>query len=371
MRIAIVTDAWEPQVNGVVRTLSRTRDELVRMGHEVLMVTPAGRRTMPCPTYPEIRLSLFPGRAVRRELKDFAPDCVHIATEGPLGLAARRYCKRYEQQFVTSYHTQFPEYVRARLPIPIRLTSSILRWFHGAAEKTLVPTEGIRQKLVARGFRNVVIWSRGVDASRFTPTEPFPYELPRPIWVHMGRIAVEKNVQAFLDLDLPGSKVIVGDGPDRQRLEAHHPDAHFVGYRFGKELASYLAGGDVFVFPSRTDTFGLVLLEAMACGLPVAAFPVDGPIDVVCNGVTGVLDEDLASACIGAQLLDPRHCREHAERRSWRAATRQLLGHLPGPRQPLDFSPDNRREDRSSATSARVENVQPWIIDLGRYSKDP
>jgi glycosyltransferase involved in cell wall biosynthesis len=331
MRIAIVTDAWQPQVNGVVRTLSRTRDELTTLGHEVMMVTPKGRRTIPCPTYPEIRLALFAGRSVRRQLQAFAPDCVHIATEGPLGLAARRHCRRKRIRFVTSYHTQFPEYVRARVPIPIRATSRILRWFHGAAEKTLVPTERIRQKLLARGFRNVVIWSRGVDAALFTPHDPHVYDLPRPIWIHMGRIAVEKNIGAFLELELPGSKVVIGDGPDRERLESRYPEAHFVGYRFGKELASYLAGGDVFVFPSRTDTFGLVLLEAMACGLPVAAFPVDGPIDVVSNGVTGVLDVDLASACVAAQLLNRRFCREHAERRSWRAATRQLLSHLPSP----------------------------------------
>jgi glycosyltransferase involved in cell wall biosynthesis len=332
MRIAIVTDAWKPQVNGVVQTLSRTRDELLALGHEVLMVTPDGRRTIPCPTYPEIRLALFCRRSVRRQLRAFAPDCVHIATEGPLGLAARRYCLRRRVRFITSYHTQFPEYVRARAPIPIRVTSRILRWFHGAAEKTLVPTERIRQKLIARGFRNVFIWSRGVDAALFTPHDPRTYDLPRPIWIHMGRIAVEKNIEAFLALELPGSKVVIGDGLDRQRLESHYPEAHFVGNRFGTELASYLAGGDVFVFPSRTDTFGLVLLEAMACGLPVAAFPVDGPIDVVSNGVTGVLDDDLASACVAAQLLNPRYCREHAERRSWRAATRQLLEHLASPR---------------------------------------
>ncbi len=218
--------------------------------------------------------------------------------------------------------------MRARFPIPIRFTSALLRRFHGAARKTLVPTERVRQKLVSRGFRNVVLWSRGVDAGVFTPYEPHPYDLPRPVWVHMGRIAVEKNVEAFLDLDLPGSKVVIGDGPDRPRLEARYPDVRFVGYRFGKELASYVAGGDVFVFPSRTDTFGLVLLEAMACGLPVAAYPTDGPIDVVSNGVTGILDEDLGSACIAALALDPRHCREHAERRSWNASTRQLTQHL-------------------------------------------
>ncbi len=329
MRIAIVTDAWAPQVNGVAQTLRKTRDELVRIGHDVLMVTPEGRRTVGCPTYAEIRLSVFPGRAVRRELDVFQPHCVHVSTEGPLGIAARRYCRRQGTPWTTSYHTQFPEYVRARFPIPVRLTSALLRWFHGAASKTLVPTEQVRRKLIRRGFGNVVLWSRGVDAEVFTPFNPHNFDLPRPIWVHMGRIAVEKNVEAFLELDLPGSKVVIGDGPDRERLEKRFPDARFVGYRFGKELASYVAGGDVFVFPSKTDTFGLVMLEAMACGLPVAAYPVDGPIDVVRNGVTGVLDADLGSACIAALAVNRRHCREHAERRSWSAATAQLLDHLP------------------------------------------
>ena len=328
MRIAIVTDAWKPQINGVVQTLSKTQEFLEAAGHDVLMVTPAGRPSIGCPTYPEIRLSLFPGRAVRRELREFDADCVHIATEGPLGLAARRYCIRRKTPFVTSYHTQFPEYVRARLPIPTRLTYRILRWFHGAALRTLVPTVHIRQKLEARGFKNVALWTRGVDARVFTPHHPIEYDLPRPVWVHMGRLSIEKNIEQFLQLELPGSKVVVGDGPDRERLESKYPDARFLGYRFGTELAACLAGGDVFVFPSRTDTFGLVMLEAMACGLPVAAYPVEGPIDVVSNGVTGILDEDLGSACIAALALDKHHCREYAERRSWRAATRQFERHL-------------------------------------------
>ncbi len=347
MRIAIVTDAWKPQVNGVVQTLQKTRDELVRTGHRVQMVTPEGRRTIGCPTYPEIRLALFPGRAVRRELDEFQPQCVHVATEGPLGLAARRYCRKRGTPWTTSYHTQFPEYVRARFPIPVRFTSALLRRFHGAARRTLVPTERVRQKLVSRGFRNVVLWTRGVDARVFTPFEPHEYDLPRPIWIHMGRIAVEKNIERFLDLDLPGSKVVIGDGPDRRRLEARYPEARFVGYRFGEELASFVAGGDVFVFPSRTDTFGLVLLEAMACGLPVAAYPADGPIDVVSNGVTGILDEDLGSACIAALALDSRHCREHAERRSWNASTAQLVRHL----MQAVYEPHGVTQTRSSANT--------------------
>ncbi len=328
MRIAIVTDAWKPQINGVVQTLSQTRDELVAMGHEVLMVTPETRRTIPMPTYPEIRLALFAGGGVRRDLDEFEPDCIHIATEGPLGLAARRYCRRNRLPFTTAYHTQFPEYVRARFPVPIAWTVSLLRWFHGAAVRTMVPTEAIRSKLTGRGFDNVVIWSRGVDTVLFNPDDPHDYAVNGPVYIYMGRVAVEKNIEAFLGLALPGSKIVIGDGPDRERLEAAYPDCRFLGYRFGSELASHLAGGDVFVFPSRTDTFGLVMLEAMACGLPVAALPVDGPIDVVQNGVTGVLDDDLAVACRKALELDRDECRRFAEGRSWRRSTNQFASYL-------------------------------------------
>ena len=328
MRIAIATDAWEPQVNGVVQTLRKTRDELVAMGHDVLMITPEGRRTIPCPTYPEIRLALFQRRALRRELDAFAPDCIHIATEGTLGLAVRRYCIKRGLRFTTAYHTQFPEYVRARVPVPIRFTVGLLRWYHRPAARTMVPTKGIKDLLESRKFQNVVIWSRGVDTDLFTPADPHAYEYPGPIWVYLGRVAVEKNIEQFLNLDLPGSKVIIGDGPDRERLEKQYADCHFLGYRFGKELASFLAGGDVFVFPSRTDTFGLVMLEAMACGLPVAALPVHGPIDVVQPGVTGVLDDDLATACRRALELSREDCRAFAESRSWRHSTQQFAAYL-------------------------------------------
>lgn len=328
MRIVIATDAWSPQVNGVVTTLTKTRDQLVESGHEVLMITPEGRRTLPCPSYPEIRLALFQGRRIRRELDAYRPDCVHIATEGPLGWAVRRYCRRRGLRFTTAYHTQFPEYVRARVPIPVAWTTALLRGFHGAAERTMVPTRSIASLLESRGFCNVVIWSRGVETATFLPEPRHDYELPRPVWVYVGRISVEKNIEAFLSLDLPGSKVLIGDGPDRARLGKAHPDCLFTGYRFGPELAAHLAGGDAFVFPSKTDTFGLVMLEAMACGLPVAAFPVAGPLDVVSNGVTGMLDDDLASACLKALELDRDECRRYAASRSWAAATAQFVGHL-------------------------------------------
>jgi glycosyltransferase involved in cell wall biosynthesis len=333
MRIAIATDAWSPQVNGVVTTLTQTRKELLRSGHDVLMVTPDGRHTLPCPSYPEIRLALFPGRGVGRELDVFTPDCVHIATEGPIGIAARRWCRKRQMPFTTSYHTQFPEYLRARAPVPLCVTYGFLRRYHAAAERVMVATPGMQRGLQSRGFRDVALWSRGVDTGIFRPDGATAWDLPRPVWINAGRIAVEKNIEQFLDLDLPGSKVIVGDGPDRARLERKYPHCHFVGYQFGRELASRLAGADVFVFPSRTDTFGLVMLEAMACGLPVAALPVTGPADVVTQGVTGILDEDLASACRAALVLDRGACVRHAQSRSWGRSTEQFVQWLaPAPR---------------------------------------
>ena len=328
MRIVIATDAWSPQVNGVVTTLKRTRDELRAQGHEVLIISPEGRRSFPCPTYPEIRLALFQGRVIRRELKAFSPDCVHIATEGTIGLSVRRYCIKSKLRFTTAYHTQFPEYVRARVPIPVSWTAAILRWFHRPAVRTMVPTESIRNLLESRRFEHVVIWSRGVDTEVFKPEPRYAYEGERPLWVYVGRVAVEKNIEAFLKTPLPGCKVIIGDGPDRERLARAYPDCDFAGYRFGAELAERLAGCDVFVFPSRTDTFGLVMLEAMACGLPVAAYPVNGPIDVVRNDVTGALDEDLATACRRALTIDRVACRNYAESRSWTRSTKQFVANL-------------------------------------------
>ena len=328
MRIVIATDAWTPQVNGVVNSLRNTRDSLVAMGHEVLMITPAGCRTIPCPTYPEIRLALFQRRRITRMLQDFRPDSIHIATEGTIGLTVHKICRKHGLQFTTAYHTQFPEYVRARIPIPVRFTAALLRWFHGKAVRTMVPTPAIRDLLKNRGYKNVVIWSRGVDTEIFTPNDPHQYHLPKPVWVNVGRVSVEKNIETFLDLELPGSKVIIGDGPDMDRLSKQYPDCTFVGYKFGEELASFIAGGDVFIFPSKTDTFGLVMLEAMACGVPVAAFPVTGPIDVVQSGKTGILDNHLEKACHEALKLNKAVCRRFAESRSWAKSTAQFAGHL-------------------------------------------
>ncbi len=328
LRIAVATDAWLPQTNGVVRTLGETRRCLEAAGHEVLMVTPQAFRTVPLPTYPEIRISLFPKRGVFRALDAFAPDSLHIATEGPIGLSARRYALRRALQFTTAYHTQFPRYVRMRFPVPESACYALLRWFHRPARRTMVPTKGIMEDLRSHGFDGLRIWGRGVDTELFRPDRAIDLARERPILMCMGRVAVEKNIEAFLQLDVPGTKYVVGDGPALAQLRGHYPRVVFTGALQGEELAAHVAAADVFVFPSRTDTFGLVLLEAMACGVPVAAYPVSGPIDVVTEGVTGCLDEDLGTAVRGALALDPVLCRNHALERSWEAATRQFIAHL-------------------------------------------
>jgi len=333
MRLAIVTDAWLPQTNGVVRTLSVTASLLQKSGHIVEVIEPRAFRTLPCPTYPEIRLAWRPFRRLAAELSALDPDSIHIATEGPLGMAARRWCRRHDRAFTTSYHTRFPEYVRARAPVPLRLSYAHMRRFHRAAARTLVGTPSMMRALETRGFRNLALWSRGVDTGLFRPSSKSFLDLPRPIWLYFGRVAVEKGIDDFLGLDLPGTKLVVGDGPAMAECRRCHPEAVYAGYRHGEELAAYVAASDVFVFPSRTDTFGLVLLEAMACGVPVAAYPVTGPLDVVTHGVNGMLDEDLRAAALGALELDPRACREHALRYTWEVATRQFQEHLVPARQ--------------------------------------
>lgn len=346
MRLALVTDAWLPQVNGVVRTLGNTIREIEAAGHEVTVISPADFRTIPCPTYPEIRLALFAGRSVRRRLDALDPDAVHVATEGPLGLAARNWCARRRRPFTTAYHTQFPEYVRARVPVPLSAGYAAVRWFHGRATRTLVTTPSMQRQLEARGFRNLHLWGRGVDTELFRPRDKDFLELPRPIWLYFGRVAVEKGIGDFLALDLPGTKLVVGDGPACTELQRRYPHAVFAGYRHGEDLAAHISASDVFVFPSRTDTFGLVLLEAMACGVPVAAYPVTGPVDVVRNGVTGVLSEDLRHAALSALQLDPAACRAHALTHSWAAATRQFLNAL------APAHPDAQAADAPSAEDA-------------------
>jgi glycosyltransferase involved in cell wall biosynthesis len=334
MRIALVSDAWLPQTNGVVRTLGITVDMLRARGHAVQVVHPGDFRNFPCPTYPEIRLAVRPYRRVAATLDMLLPDAVHIATEGPLGLAARRWCRRRGMPFTTSYHTQFPEYVRARVPIPLTVSYAYLRRFHRRAARTMVATPSMQRQLENRGFANVVRWTRGVDVELFRPRAADPFDLPRPVSVFVGRVAVEKSVEDFLRLDLPGTKVVIGDGPARAELEQRYSRAVFTGYKYGEELATHVAAADVFVFPSRTDTFGLVLLEAMACGVPVAAYPVTGPLDVIRDGVTGILSEDLRAATLRALDLDRHACREHALHYTWDRATDQFLGNLAPKRQP-------------------------------------
>lgn len=344
MKIAVATDAWHPQTNGVVTTLQRTGEALEAMGHTVQFLSPEPFNTIALPTYRSIRLALFPKRRTWRMLDAFDPDCIHIATEGPLGLAARAWCLRRGQLFTTSYHTQFPQYLRLRAPVPLSLSYAYLRWFHSAAERTMVPTESLRQELLDRGFGNVVIWSRGVDTQLFRPGDKDFLNAPRPLALYAGRVAVEKNIESFLSLDLPGTKYVVGDGPDLEHLSRRYPEVRFTGFKYGEELAQHIAAADVFVFPSRTDTFGLVLLEAMACGVPVAAYPTTGPIDVVQDGVTGALDDDLRAAVLRALEIDSSAARNYALAHSWESCTRQFFEHLAP-----DASPAPARRADSSA----------------------
>lgn len=328
MRILIVTDAWFPQTNGVVMTLAHTAAWLGRFGHEVRFVTPRDFRNVPCPTYPEIRLSIFPYRTMAKRIEAFNPDAIHIATEGPLGLSARRFCRRHRLRFTTSYHTQFPQYLKLRFPIPMWVSYRLLRWFHGAAHSCMVSTKTLHGELADRGFKNLERWQRGVDTQLFRPRSKDFLNLPRPIAAYVGRIALEKNIEAFLSMPWTGTKLVIGDGPELARLQREHPDAVYAGFRFGEDLARHLSAADVMVFPSLTDTFGLVNLEAMACGVPVAAYPVTGPIDVVQDGVTGALHSDLAAAALLALQLDPQNCRTHALQNGWDVCARQFESNL-------------------------------------------
>jgi len=331
MRIAIVSDAWLPQINGVVRTLDTVRAKLAAAGHEFLVVGPDRFKTLPCPTYPEIRLALLPARAVKRLLDDFAPDSIHIATEGPLGLAARRYCLSRDLAFTTSFHTKFAEYLHARTRFPVSWSYAWLRRFHAASKRIMVATPSLETELLEHGFDHLARWSRGVDTTLFRPradTLPDLARLKRPIWLYVGRVAVEKNIGAFLDLALDGTKLVVGDGPQLNHLKRKYPDVHFAGAHHGEALARHYAAADVFVFPSRTDTFGLVLLEALASGLPVAAYPVTGPLDVIDGAPVGVLDDDLAGAARRALALSRDACRSHALNYSWDASATQFLTNL-------------------------------------------
>ena len=329
MKIVIVTDAWYPQVNGVVRTLEHTTSELNAMGHEVRVVSPQSFYTIPCPTYPEIRLSLTTAAGVGGEIAKHNPDHVHIATEATLGRAARSYCQSNGHPFTTSYHTRFPEYVNARFPIPISWTYAYLRNFHNSGNGCMVATPSLRRDLARQGFTKLVSWARGVDSELYHLNKRTDLGFDGPVQLYVGRVAVEKNIEAFLETTVEGTKIVVGDGPARDVLEAKYPDVKFVGAKFGGELARYYASADVFVFPSKTDTFGIVMLEALASGVPVAAYPVMGPIDVLGHDKNvGCLSENLGEAIEQALLCERGACRRFAEARSWRSVAEMFLANV-------------------------------------------
>ncbi len=328
MRILIATDAWHPQVNGVVRTLTSLARSAVALGAEVQFLTPDGFPSLGVPTYPGLRIALPNRSEIARKIEAASPDAIHIATEGPIGWAVRAYCRRRKLAFTTSYTTRFPEYIAVRSIIPAALSYAVLRQFHAAGAMTMVATSSLRQELAARGFKKLGFWTRGVDTDLFRSDDPARLDLPRPIFMTVGRVAVEKNLEAFLSLDLPGSKIVIGNGPQRASLAHRYPSARFLGEKTGKDLTSHLAAADVFVFPSRTDTFGVVQLEALACGTPVAAFPVTGPLDVIADHPVGALDVDLRSACIRALGISRESCRSFALERSWENSARQFLGNL-------------------------------------------
>ena len=328
MRILVATDAWHPQVNGVVRTLTALRQSARSLGVNIDILSPAGFRTVPLLTYPGLRLALPSRREIARRIEGARPDGIHIATEGPIGHMVRAYCLRHDWPFTTSYTTRFPEYISARAPIPEGWIYAALRRFHAAAATTMVATPSLMSELDRRGFSNLGMWTRGVDTDLFRPDCAIDLGLPRPIFVCVGRIAVEKNLEAFLGLDLPGTKVVIGSGPQEAELKRRFPDAKFLGLLENGTLAAHLAAADVFVFPSRTDTFGVVQLEALASGVPVAAFPVTGPKDVIGDHPIGALNEDLRTACLQALGMSRQACRSFALSRSWENSARQFVGHV-------------------------------------------
>lgn len=327
MRVLVATDAWEPQVNGVVRTLQSLAESARGLGATVDFLTPERFSSVPLPTYPGLRVAVPGAREIARRIEQAAPDAIHIATEGTIGYMARRYCLQRGLPFTTSYTTRFPEYISARAPVPESWSYAVLRCFHAPASVTMVSTPSLKAELAARGFEHLGLWTRGVNTDLFRPERATNLDLPRPIFVSMGRVAVEKNLEAFLSLDLPGSKVVIGEGPQLAELRHRFPAATFLGELHGETLAAHLAAADVFVFPSKTDTFGVAQLEALACGVPVAAYPVTGPKDVIGGNPIGVLDNDLHAACLGALDVSRAACRAFALTRSWQVSARQFLGH--------------------------------------------
>ncbi len=328
LRILVATDAWRPQVNGVVRTHEWLAAEATKLGAEFHFVTPDRFHTIPMPTYPEIRLSLASKSRIGRIVEQIRPDAIHIATEGPIGFAMRRYCLAAGRRFTTCYHTRFPEYLAARFRLPVGIAYAALRRFHNSATATMVATAALEQELRHRGFAKTVLWRRGVNCASFASAVRRPLDLPRPIFLTVGRVAVEKNIEAFLQLDLPGTKLVVGDGPARERLQDEYPDCRFLGVKHGVELADLYASADVFVFPSRTDTFGLVMLEALCTGTPVAAFPVTGPREILGESGCGVMSEDLREAAMTALSISRDACRSHGLRHSMSESARSFIDNI-------------------------------------------
>jgi glycosyltransferase involved in cell wall biosynthesis len=348
MRILIATDAWHPQVNGVVRTLTSLARSASALGAEIHFLTPEGFPSLAVPTYPGLRVAMPNRRVVASRIDALAPDAIHIATEGPMGWAVRAYCRRRKLAFTTSYTTRFPEYIAVRTMIPAAVGYAVLRHFHAAAAMTMVATASLRQELSARGFKKLGTWTRGVDTELFNPEVRAELDLPRPIFMTVGRVAVEKNLDAFLALDLPGSKVVIGDGPQRSELQRRYPSARFLGEKTGQDLTCHIAAADVFVFPSLTDTFGVVQLEALACGTPVAAFPVTGPLDVIADHPIGALDSNLKLACLRALQVSRAACRQFALENSWDNSARQFIGNLTALQPSHSLRPARRAAGRSA-----------------------
>jgi glycosyltransferase involved in cell wall biosynthesis len=328
MKLLLITDAWEPQTNGVVTTYKNVIRELEKFDVHVEVIHPGLFHYIPCPGYNEIPIALNTWK-IGKLIKAAQPDCVHVAVEGPLGFAARHYLRRQGWRYTTSFHTRFPEYVQQRFAFAsVKLGYKFMRWFHKSSANILVTTPSMQNDLAGYGFDRMTVWGRGVDTELFKPNGKLNNDPINPVFLYTGRVAVEKNIEAFLRLELPGRKIVVGDGPSRKALEKNYPEVEFPGYKYGAELAGYFGRADVFVFPSKTDTFGLVMLEAMACGTPVAAYPVPGPIDVVTPRVTGMLDNNLQTAALSALQLKRGDCRAYALTRSWQACATTMLDNL-------------------------------------------
>lgn len=333
MRIALITDAWHPQVNGIVTTITQLERALLGLGHEVQVVGPDRFRTWPCPGYPDVGLAFLCGPRLRPMIRGFRPDAIHLVTEGPVGFAARRYCRHCRIPYTSSFHSYFAEYLKLRIGLPLVIGYGYLRWFHRRSARVMVGTDTLAGDLRRKGFSRLVRWPLGVDTELFRPRDQSGIQDRRPVFLYVGRVAIEKNVEGFLSLDLPGSRYVIGDGPQRTELQTRYPEARFLGYQQGERLAALIAAADVLVFPSRTDTFGLVLLEALASGVPVAAYPVPGPRDAITDPAVGVLDDDLRRAALAALKLDPAACRRYALGWSWQNSARAFVEQLVPARQ--------------------------------------